>query len=54
MIAAKDLLIQSMIKLFDRRTQDSPDNEQEKVNEQIIQQIEKIASIAKISKKVQY
>lgn len=52
MIAAKELLNVSMIQLFDRRSQESPDANQEKINEKIIQQIDKIASIAKISKKV--
>ena len=52
MIAAKEILIQSMIQLFDRRSQESPDANQEKINEKIMQQIDKIASIAKITKKV--
>jgi len=53
MTRAKEILIQSMIKLFDRRSVESPEiMHQEKINEQIIQQIEKIATMAKISKKV--
>lgn len=50
-MTAKDILIESMIKCYDRRQQSDAPLGLEKVNEEIIKQIDKIASLVRISKK---
>lgn len=51
MIAAKDILIESMIRLYDRNKQPVLPSVPEKSNEDIMKQIEKIISILRISRK---